>query len=647
MRQRRSRGGVGGALTASSATALFFVLCAGSAIAGTVSYQEGDGKGAISQTDDTRLAQNTPDTNYGSQTTCVIDAAPDQQHCTLKFPNIFGGAVDQIPPGSHILNATLTLFVEDPGIDCPIVYQLTEGWTEAEATWNSRRTATPWTDPGAEGLGSHKLGPEGVLPCSTADAFENVDVTQSVQGWSNGAPNEGWVLLDDNNLDGVDISTSEHSTAAQRPQLTVSFVPTVFYSVGTNVTDLKTGSPTITISGSSATLSNAQTGNIGVGDVIDHDLDNKLVYIAAVITPARFFVQTADGGVPPSVSGVPVNSIKRAFNSITAAVALSSDALHLGTSDLAGTFRKLTWVLYDDDAFREEVVIDGYTTAPDYHVTLTVADDFQVVSRVSQRHQGVGGTGAVLKPQNGSGIETRDDYIIIEWLEVDGSEVSGASRRGIEASVEGNNVLVQNVLIHDFLGPSARGLVAGVTGTLFRNCVVYDNRIGIQFESNVGMTAQNCTIYNSVTDGLRANSSTGNVIQNIISMGSGGADFAEISGGLFAVADNNMSSDATADDFGGPGHLVNQDPRTEFVSLLAPIDLHLRPGAVAIDAGTDLSGTFTDDIDGENRPLMLGWEMGADESPLSSSVRNYRSIGTAAAYGVGAITVTSLSDVVS
>ena len=41
--------------------------------------------------------------------------------------------------------------------------------------------------------------------------------------------------------------------------------PTVFYSVGISTADLKTGSPTITISSGLATLSAAQTNDVGVG----------------------------------------------------------------------------------------------------------------------------------------------------------------------------------------------------------------------------------------------------------------------------------------------------------------------------------------------------------------------------------------------
>ena len=52
----------------------------------------------------------------------------------------------------------------------------------------------------------------------------------------------------------------------------------VYYSVGTNPGDLKTGAPTITIAGGTATLSVPQTGagNVGVGDEIDYGKNRPL-----------------------------------------------------------------------------------------------------------------------------------------------------------------------------------------------------------------------------------------------------------------------------------------------------------------------------------------------------------------------------------
>ena len=166
------------------------------------------------------------------------------------------------------------------------------------------------------------------------------------------------------------------------------YSPAVFYSVGTSTADLRTGSPTITILKGLATLSTAQTNDIGVGDVIDHDTDNKLVYISAVVSPSELWVQTATGNRPTDVAGVTVNSIKRAFNSISSAVTDSSNASHLNNANLVTAGRSLTWICYDDGPFNVASTTDitGYTTDASHHITLSVAGASQVATGNSQRH---------------------------------------------------------------------------------------------------------------------------------------------------------------------------------------------------------------------------------------------------------------------
>ena len=472
----------------------------------------------------------------------------------------------------------------------------------------------------------------------------NLNVTTSVQAWSNGEVNAGWVFVDDSNNDGINFRTSEHGTTGDRPLLSVTYTPTVYYSVGTNTADLKTGAPDITINAGVATLDVAQTKPIGVGDVIDHDVDNKLVYIWDVISDTEFRVQTGAGTLPANVSGVTVNSIQRAFNAFNDAVADSDDVAHLGNGDLTVVDRRLTWVAYKDGVFSEDVTINGYTTDATRFVTLTVAGADQVVTGASQRHVGVAGTGAVLKPPSASGIQVRDDYLVVEWLEIDGSDQVAGTPYGIDAVTQGDNGTFQNLLVHEF-NQTANGscLYFETNGHTIRNNIAYNCGRGIRLKFGDNNVVSNCTL-NAITQvGVYAtDSSVGNTVENVIAVGSGSNDFQEQSGADFAVFNNNISEDGTAGIYGGSGHQTGVAPIDLFFSLTSPTNLHLRSGAVAINAGKDLSAAFTNDIDGETRPISSGWDVGADESSSGAMTTNYRSIGTASdLVNQGTITITA------
>ncbi|MCH8936325.1 MAG: DNRLRE domain-containing protein, partial [Gemmatimonadetes bacterium] len=118
--------------------------------------------------------------------------------------------------------------------DDRLVYQLIEGWVEATVTWNEASTGVSWTNAGADGTGSHKATAVGTL--SGVIGSNSVDVTTSVQNWSFGELNEGW-LLKDTGGDGVDIRSSEYGTAAVRPRLTVTYSANTAPTVASAIPD--------------------------------------------------------------------------------------------------------------------------------------------------------------------------------------------------------------------------------------------------------------------------------------------------------------------------------------------------------------------------------------------------------------------------
>jgi uncharacterized repeat protein (TIGR01451 family) len=392
--------------------------------------------------------------------------------------------------------------------------------------------------------------------------------------------------------------------------VTTTDVPTgdVYYSVGTNTADLTNGSPTISITSGTATLSVAQTGNIGVGDEIDYDAGNKIAYIKSVISPTQFLVHTATGGVPGNVSNVTVNAIRRAFNDFVTAEANSGDASHLTTFDLTatGADATLTWVAYNDGAFATGPTVDGYTTDASHFITLTVAGASQVASSVSQRHTGIEGTGAVVNGLDvpGTGIDILDDYTVVEWLEL--TRLGPASE---VVRVDAANVLLTHLIIYNMLDHGIDHTGAGVSFTI-RNSLIYGGGSdGISWSSGGGnVTIENCTIYGMGDRGIEENAGT-YTVRNTLSMGNA-IDF-DVSNG---TQDNNMSSDATAQ----PVANQNKLPADQFIDHLGtPPNFHLKGGADAIDAGTDLSVSFTDDIDGDSRPIGAQWDIGVDETSAS------------------------------
>lgn len=247
------KGGIHKPYLALVAALFVFVLVPGTSAAQTITYQRGDGKGSVSETDDAELRAGSPNGNFSTATTLNIDGNP-HQHVILKFPNIFGSGPNQIPPDSTINSATLTLRVFDFTNNDPTVYQITESWVESQVTWNSRSTGLPWTNPGADGTGSHKPTAEGDFPMN-ATGFQSMDVTTSVQNWSNGEANEGWVLVDNSNNNAA-FDSSENATVANRPQLTVDYTsPPLRLSSATDqsftVGDPPTVAATITITDAS------------------------------------------------------------------------------------------------------------------------------------------------------------------------------------------------------------------------------------------------------------------------------------------------------------------------------------------------------------------------------------------------------------
>ena len=170
------------------------------------------------ETEDAQISADQPNSNEGEGTSINVDGENPHAHGLIRFPDLFGGGLGQLPLGSSIVQATLEINCTNPGHTMRL-YRLTEEWVESEVTWNDRASGVPWASAGADGPSSNA----GVAlngDC-TATGLRSLDIALFVEEWSQGAPNYG-ILLKDTGTDGVDFDSSE---SALPPVLTVVYQP--------------------------------------------------------------------------------------------------------------------------------------------------------------------------------------------------------------------------------------------------------------------------------------------------------------------------------------------------------------------------------------------------------------------------------------
>jgi len=161
----------------------------------------------------------------------------------------------------------------------------------------------------------------------------------------------------------------------------------VFFSVcsGYDDRDLKTGSPTVTISAGVATFSVAQTDNLmGVGMVVTYT--GGTAYISAKNSTSSWDVVTATGGTPSNVTGVSVTSIKHVYASQSSAEAGASSLM--GNSNLITIDVQLNIPCYYDDAGDTAVAVwNSYTTGADNILNIYTPNDTDTECNTNQRNE--------------------------------------------------------------------------------------------------------------------------------------------------------------------------------------------------------------------------------------------------------------------
>ena len=138
----------------------------------------------------------------------------DDKSTLLRFDNVFGSGVNQVPEGATIESAMVTVEVYDGGPDAN-VFEVVVDWDES-ITFN--------TFGGSPGVQPEDLGAQvSVAGGDLSTGPLTIDVTASVQGWT-GDPsaNRGWIFVPSAS-NNVKVRSSESGTIAERPLLSITY----------------------------------------------------------------------------------------------------------------------------------------------------------------------------------------------------------------------------------------------------------------------------------------------------------------------------------------------------------------------------------------------------------------------------------------
>ena len=188
------------------------------------------GVGGYTSTRDTQVRQDSPTTSYeSSSSTLFVDAAEsglaNTSQVVLQFGNLFGTGAGQIPFGSKIHAATLSLASRasnTPG-DGGTIHRILSPLPDV-ITWNTLVDGFNADDIEASSVATAQVG-DFDLPLGVQSGKNQVFVTEDLQQWSyQESLNHGWVLIPfPRGTDGWGIAPSETASISDRPEISVSY----------------------------------------------------------------------------------------------------------------------------------------------------------------------------------------------------------------------------------------------------------------------------------------------------------------------------------------------------------------------------------------------------------------------------------------
>ncbi|MCK5416600.1 hypothetical protein KAI92_04190, partial [Candidatus Parcubacteria bacterium] len=397
-----------------------------------------------------------------------------------------------------------------------------------------------------------------------------------------------------------------------------------YRSVGNDSSDISSGGGTVTISSTTrtATFSEAQPTNIGVGDVIQYGSPYQLAFIISRASSTEYGVQNYDTKAPTATSSADFTIYRAHLElndwesqlvaQVNTGISDTVDDLVLVEQDLVASNTTMMVSCYASDNGDDAVItFNGWDTGPQNYIKVYTPVDSTEVG-ATQRHDGKWNDDSysiefTTIASNQRIMKGGENYLRIDGLQIkytssynDGAAVYiGAGDSSTDNLMYLSNNIIQGVLSNN---SNATGLNLS-DGDSSARSYVYNNIV-------YGFTGASCiryrgSAYNNTAVNCVLGIATFNyeAINNIVQNSTTGFSGTNINSGY------NISSDSTA-----PGNNSKINTAVNFIDQ-ANNDFHLHPNdTTAIDAGTStVSSLLTDDIDGDYRRT---YDIGADEASV-------------------------------
>jgi serine protease AprX len=184
-------------------------------------FQQG-ANGYIS-TVDGYVTSEYPSSGFATASYAWTEQDDDRVGMLLRFENMFGSGTGQIPAGATIKSVSLRIgqYADGSTAATASLYRMLTSWS-ASASWNTMLTSGAGIQFDNVEASSSVDASISNLATTGLRTFSGSGLAATVQAWSNGAPNNGWILWQ-NNANEWRVRTSEDGTVSNRPLLTVEY----------------------------------------------------------------------------------------------------------------------------------------------------------------------------------------------------------------------------------------------------------------------------------------------------------------------------------------------------------------------------------------------------------------------------------------